>query len=115
MYKKIADETLLLTLKGLPDVSAVSLTGEQAEGGYNVTLRLKNEGGAAQTVRVLLAGYDENDRFVASSSDELELAAGADVTRTCLLKTGGTLKSVKAFLIGETNAPLAASAQWLCA
>lgn len=115
VYKKIADETLLLTLKGLPDVSAVSLTGEQAEGGYNVTLRLKNEGGAAQTVRVLLAGYDENDRFVASSSDELELAAGADVTRTCLLKTGGTLKSVKAFLIGETNAPLAASAQWLCA
>ena len=115
VYKKIADETLLLTLKGLPDVSAVSLTGEQAEGGYNVTLRLKNEGGAAQTVRVLLAGYDENDRFVASSSDELELAAGADVTRTCLLKTGGTLKSVKAFLIGETNAPLAAAAQWLCA
>lgn len=115
VYKKIADETLLLTLKGLPDVSAVSLTGEQAEGGYNVTLRLKNEGSAAQTVRVLLAGYDENDRFVASSSDELELAAGADVTRTCLLKTGGTLKSVKAFLIGETNAPLAASAQWLCA
>ena len=115
VYKKIADETLLLTLKGLPDVSAVSLTGEQAEGGYNVTLRLKNEGGAAQTVRVLFAGYDENDRFVASSSDELELAAGADVTRTCLLKTGGTLKSVKAFLIGETNAPLAASAQWLCA
>lgn len=115
VYKKIADETLLLTLKGLPDVSAVSLTGEQAEGGYNVTLRLKNEGGAAQTVRVLLAGYDENDRFVASSSDELELAAGADVTRTCLLKTDGTLKSVKAFLIGETNAPLAAAAQWLCA
>lgn len=115
VYKKIADETLLLTLKGLPDVSAVNLTGEQAEGGYNVTLRLKNEGGAAQTVRVLFAGYDENDRFVASSSDELELAAGADVTRTCLLKTGGTLKSVKAFLIGETNAPLAASAQWLCA
>lgn len=115
VYKKIADETLLLTLKGLPDVSAVSLTGEQAEGGYNVTLRLKNEGSAAQTVRVLFAGYDENDRFVASSSDELELAAGADVTRTCLLKTGGTLKSVKAFLIGETNAPLAASAQWLCA
>ena len=66
-------------------------------------------------MRVLFAGYDENDRFVVSLSDELELAAGADVTRTCLLKTGGTLKSVKAFLIGEANTPIAASAQWLCA